>query len=777
MQAISTIRKKLNVNNVLKGFIILHNDEIGFYSPDYGFLSNQWYYYRYLTDWGYPIRCAERLIMNGEEYIFDFNLNDGRYMKQIDEIFENFKNNITSDVETKLFIKELENVREDVYKLCDMVNHAENKKIDQTIDIKKSKFVKMLNELIIKLQNMYNVTKEHIEIIEKLNVVHASVENGSYSFDSNNYDNFVWLLVLENEKIFLNILNDTEQIKKRCNEIRYNSTDEGTFIPSHVTISMVGFHTRWSFHKKYMEFVKNNDRESLKKLFEFIVKINDKEYSDPIYNCKVYRYDYLIQIMDDDKKAILIKSMKELTNKTHIIDASKIETLANYLGEAELKKVCQKIYKRRRTGDLDKNNHPRPIISIHYKGNAINDYKNNPDFINLSEGELNCLMSRCTIHEKHNKTYYRTDGKVFTLSTIPNYIFKTFKLDDKDKFKSRCKNQIFARELIKFYNFDMLIVPKFGFVQFDKTGIIYEEMIDVSPAQDLQKEYYKTYANKMSTAIEQFVKFCCMTGLDDVVWRNIPLYNPSLNEDNVKIVLVDLAEMKSWDNSIFGGADNRLGLIKCADLSLFDTIKDTFFEMVDDSTYYTERFASARSIRVKETQVNEDLENYFKSKNISKDNKYQHIELNKDELKFDDYSESNQELLKDLCEDLVDSINNYLDNLSHGTINYTMDKSKNNIYAQMTKDNPLNSYISLENERTVNITDELKHHSHERSFNDLHAYHVSSYSQKHVIDSIDSISRTDDEKKDYIIVIALQELARLKVIFKIDSRKRHIIVV
>jgi hypothetical protein len=58
------------------------------------------------------------------------------------------------------------------------------------------------------------------------------------------------------------------------------------------------------------------------------------------------------------------------------------------------------------------------------------------------------------------------------------------------------------------------------------------------------KKSIDKYASRMKTAIQHLTKFCRYTGLDDVVWRNIPLYNKSiLTNCEVKIVLVDLGEM------------------------------------------------------------------------------------------------------------------------------------------------------------------------------------------------------------------------------------------
>lgn len=797
------IRKQLNTEDVIKGATLLYDEDRGFYSPQKDNPIYNYIYYGYLFDAGYSIRTAVSLIMDGHY---------GHWLDstqtKITKIFEDLKYKFSTKSEIDGFVEEMKNIIEDIKKLQDFLVHAYNRNSSQMtysykISIETSPFVKFLNDTIQEAQNMFCLESEDYVYIERLTTAYQTIESDfSEMFKTRNvFDQAVWDLIDNHESNFLTIVNNKKQIKERLNEIRYNSV----LIDFHIymNMDMMWGRLHWALEHRYTSLVVDGDRDGLKKFFEFCNKIQDKEYTNAIYECEHYSYPYVIQILDDDKKSKLIQGLLDLTNQQAIDDRSQIEKLAEYFKESNLTKALKKIYKRRNCGDLDKNHRPRPIMSFQYKD--IEKYKQNSDFIKLDSDQMLHLMRNLGLLrdeiEPCETTYYRSDFQVFTLACVPNLIFKIFspaqieKNKDK-KFRTRCKNQIFGREVVKYYGFDKLIVPKFGFVRFDNLDVIYEEMADIIPSQYVQEEYYIKYASRMHKVIEQLTKFCCLTGLDDIVWRNCPLDNTSLvnsnvpnvsnipNESDVRIVLVDLGEMKRYCNSIFGGGNGRLGLIKCVDSSLFDIIKNTFNDMVIDPEYYESSFQSKIESRLNELEFDRNLEDYFRSKNVTEENRYQHITLDSDKLKFDEYDENDQKVLKDLCKDLVTSINNYFDHLKNGTLEYAVHKHKNNPHFEQSKNrNPISLNTQLKREREIDVDDELECYKYLRQCKD-HEYEIESFCQNHPVtrnhkmqkksekSTYNIVEKNNHVDGEYTIYIALRELERIGTIFKMKNYSR-----
>lgn len=50
---------------------------------------------------------------------------------------------------------------------------------------------------------------------------------------------------------------------------------------------------------------------------------------------------------------------------------------------------------------------------------------------------------------------------------------------------------------------------------------------------------YIKYVHKLRPTIQQLTNLCCLTGLNEIVFRNIPLINDTLNNEHVKIALFD----------------------------------------------------------------------------------------------------------------------------------------------------------------------------------------------------------------------------------------------
>jgi hypothetical protein len=119
----------------------------------------------------------------------------------------------------------------------------------------------------------------------------------------------------------------------------------------------------------------------------------------------------------------LTQSIKNLTNVDVIKDYDKTSTLrsqAEKFNDEKLKKALNKSYKRMATGNLDHDNIPRSIMSIHFKD--FEKISKSEDSLELTPDDRDHLMryfgkTTTTQLEPDKVTYFRDDHKVFTLKT------------------------------------------------------------------------------------------------------------------------------------------------------------------------------------------------------------------------------------------------------------------------------------------------------------------------------------------------------------------------
>lgn len=745
-QLLKIIRDELDITNVIKGSTILYDvKQKYFYSPEkfnklYLYIS-----YEKIFNTMFPLQTQIRGIFRN----IRFDSNDNTLIIQIREKIKLFKNSINTIPQIDEFINSIAITSKFIRSVNDTLQIASNK--DQFIyvwDDYYKQLINILDESLIDSKDMYNLDNIMYDIITKLIDCYDKTKYATdklFSFNPQNpFDQEFWNLP---EDKMIKLINNYEKITNgyvainRMQRHQDTSKFDNEDIKIRTQLIMIDSQFRWTFHNRYMLFVSTGNLLEIKKLLVLCDKFTKDNIIDSIKSDEWY--NYILKIIDPVKRLEFIEGIKNLSDVQTINNMTELKIFANKFNDKEIIKCVKYIHKRQAVGDLDKNNKPRPIMSIYFKD--IAKYTKDPDFITLSpthKAHLENALGLITLNIEEIRTNYKDDKQVFTLESVPGLIFK--KLQPKE-FKRRCKNTAFSRKLVEFYDLNMLIVPKFGFITLDKFNIIYEEIIDVDPSQYVQELYYTKYAHKMHNAIKQLTMFCCLTGLDDVVWRNIPLDNKSINNNDsnndVKIVLVDLGETTNYHNSIFGGAWGRLGLIRCVDSSLFNIIRETYYQITGKVS--SDDFEENERMRSKELEFDKNIYKYFEEHNITDNNKYQHIICdNSDILKFDDYEEKDKIILKNLCVDFITCINNYLDWLS--------DKNEHN-------EDILTYRYTLKFIREISTY-----------------FIVNRYSlliPKRSIDVYSDVSKKCDNIKQSYYMVSFKELERNNIIFKISDNK------
>jgi hypothetical protein len=238
---------------------------------------------------------------------------------------------------------------------------------------------------------------------------------------------------------------------------------------------------------------------------------------------------------------------------------------------------------------------------------------------------------------------------VFTLNLIPGFVFKI--MDNAEALLSRYRNHIFALQVLKAHEFDLIVIPKVGIIT--EYNLLIEEQLDITPYHYIQEYYYRIYANKMTNSVKQLTNFLALMPVGDITWRNLSLLNDSLNDDDVKITLYDFDEVGSFQESIFGGDCGSIGLLRCIDVSLFDVISDEIFRLTGKRINVHECRAGKK--RLIQIQIDNEIYDYYSKNNITDAT---HVMLDVNSLQF----ENHEERLKQMSVDLVGLINDTLDN-------------------------------------------------------------------------------------------------------------------
>lgn len=789
-QKLKNLRTDFNMQNVTSDMIILFDKQHGgFYNPEKNNKLYQYVAYDRFFDTKHSLReCLRSLLGLGKSYLLKHY--ESTIIKELKESAKDFTHNVQETCLIDRYVSEIKltinilSLADNVFKIVpnrEAIKDLWNECYDPLVTV--------LATELTNAKNMYYYDKKICDVITTLvRTYKKQKDDPEFSKNSHSHDSIFnttfWLLP---QNLILSVINNEEKINEQLRRITFTTENRDLIFLTDVT--MMYYNIPWTLYYKYRHCVNSGDRKIISEYLEFCNKITNLKYVEQVKSAS--DYSYIVMILNPTKRDKLITDIKSLSDIYILKNLSRVSSAASSLKDEKLLKAVRSVRKRQNTGDLTKDFVSRPIMSIHFKDTE--KYKQDPEFLSLTSEQRshfdNYLNDKNSF--KNFVTYYRDDGKVFELTNVPELIFKIFNKETnqnksiynkKDKvFRNRCRTHAFARAVVKYYNFDKLIVPRFGYFSTDKIDVIYEEKIDINPSQDVQEEYYFTYASRMKSTIYQLTKFGCLTGLDDIAWRNIPLENKSLldTKEDVKIVLVDFGEIEFYCNFIFGGAFNRLGLIRCVDSSLFDIIKSTFIEITGEDYEY--RFDNCSTTRLSELKNDKDMRDYFVSKNITKQNPYQHVPFNvSSELKFDEYDETDQKILHDLCSCLMESFNTHYNELA--IKNKELNSSNTNKELDNSKQ-PLKCTRQISIEKTC-----LRHTAaHTNKKTGKVDYYDSLTPNEWISDTRYIYTKKEKDEKDINTLyypidnytyaqIALNELVRTGAIFKFNKTYMSVIV-
>lgn len=214
-------------------------------------------------------------------------------------------------------------------------------------------------------------------------------------------------------------------------------------------------------------------------------------------------------------------------------------------------------------------------------------------------------------------------NNVFSFKSIPDLIFKT------TGSQSRFQNMVEGLEVCLVHQLDLLIIPSSTEFEVEINGkkqrVIAEQFI---PIQDtsVQKKLYQTLSG-LDETVRQLTQFIIKTGLHDVERRNIPIVNKkptSLGERHV--ALIDLEQMGSVKEGLFGGMWGSSGLINCLlserhiDIALSEANKAGVIPK-------NINLEELKKYRMREIADCEKLQQYYLRKGIMEENAKQPIQV------------------------------------------------------------------------------------------------------------------------------------------------------
>ena len=222
--------------------------------------------------------------------------------------------------------------------------------------------------------------------------------------------------------------------------------------------------------------------------------------------------------------------------------------------------------------------------------------------------------------------YTNAQNFVFNLKSNPNLIFKMVPpnrtarslggvvSDAQQISQARFANMVKAVQVCAENRLNLLVIPRARMFEVDEMTLIAEERLDINPNESVQEHFYQL--SGLDETARQLAIFIAKTGLSDVVWRNIPVVDTAPEfQGNRRVALIDLEEMGSARDGIFGGDYGRRGLVCC--LSSETQINSVLAEA--ERQNITSRYDTSESIkakRVKEIQADKSLQEFYEKNGI-----------------------------------------------------------------------------------------------------------------------------------------------------------------
>ena len=242
--------------------------------------------------------------------------------------------------------------------------------------------------------------------------------------------------------------------------------------------------------------------------------------------------------------------------------------------------------------------------------------------------------------------------RIFSVDTAPNIIFKMVP-DNNSEVEKRFKNMVTAETVCRTHDLGLLVIPRAQKIEIQHNDrrytVLAEEKIDINPESSAQEQHYAEYASSLNEAIRQLALFICKTKFSDVEWRNNPIVDNSLDANgNRKIALIDLEEMRSLEDGLFGSCLRR-GLVECVN-------EEQGAIVVEEARRHIsipESAKSAQDRRKVELEDDRKRSEYYRAHDIATG--AEQLVVVEEELDFSEYPKS--EKLKKLAIDLIAEIN------------------------------------------------------------------------------------------------------------------------
>nr|QBK89788.1 MAG: hypothetical protein LCPAC101_00710 [Pithovirus LCPAC101] len=326
-----------------------------------------------------------------------------------------------------------------------------------------------------------------------------------------------------------------------------------------------------------------------------------------------------------------------------------------------LDKKCKNIL----SGIIDQNGFRRNVIFKDMKVDEefikkIKKEKNVFDNFELAEYDLDfpdedVNILRNMIYTKYDERIKYNSAKynIFSFYKLDKYIFKSVKCKYTSEYikniVNRYKKVLYAKKVCNDNNLNLLVVPKSKLIFCKDTLIIIEEKLNFNSLSSVQEHIYRTKYVEMKDVIMQLALFISLTGLNDVVWRNIPVL-----ENTLKIGLIDTDEMDNVSGGLFRGSYDRTGLLECTN----PIYKDEILKIAVDNTnmsleFFEYKAQRAYDRRVKYLENDDRIEEYHKTKNIKTG--FEPIILDESKIDFSKYN-NDEKIIKTIV-NLVTELN------------------------------------------------------------------------------------------------------------------------
>jgi hypothetical protein len=309
--------------------------------------------------------------------------------------------------------------------------------------------------------------------------------------------------------------------------------------------------------------------------------------------------------------------------------------------------------------------------------------------------QLTSLMPKIVKGEKDDSLIWisQESNYIFQLKDYKDQVFKLARpsivnrierggdlLCKNEDIDKRFNNMVKAKEICLVNGLNLLIIPPATKQVITFKGMPYhfiiEKHLDFNPDQTAQEELYNKYSTDLKEAVRQLVILIAKIGLDDIVWRNIPVLNEKKDfMGNRRVALIDLEFLGNVQSGVLGGSYCSRGLIRCVNKELITVIMDELLKqkvLIDQA-----KIDEVIDLRYKELDFDEKLEAFYKDNNITTGREPIKVDLETLELdlkeegeiasgKYDkDESQTMETItLKEVIETVIGEINKSIKNSS-----------------------------------------------------------------------------------------------------------------